>query len=59
VSQICLQRYPAAQLLSQKWTEADGRKTVARMAASEARAPVALREKHGELRQWGDMLVIF
>src|SRR5580698_1341153 len=32
VSQICLQCHPAAQLLSQKRTEADWRKTIARMA---------------------------
>ena len=32
VSQICLQCHPAAQLLTQKRTEADWRKTVARMA---------------------------
>ncbi len=110
VSQICLQCHPAAQLLSQKRTEADWRKTIARMAtkgvpgasgtseqydaivaymiknfpkvedttrlnmnqatagelvsvigltASEAKALIAFREKHGEFRQWGDMLVIY
>ena len=107
VSQICLQCHPAAQLLSQKRTEADWRKTIARMATkgvpgtaeqydaivaymvknfpkvedttrlnmnkataeelvsvigltpSEARALIAFREKHGEFRQWGDMLVIY
>jgi competence ComEA-like helix-hairpin-helix protein len=28
------------------------------LTASEAKAVIAFREKHGEFRQWGDMLVI-
>ncbi len=107
VNRICLQCHPPAQLLNQKRTEADWKKTVARMATKgvpgtpeqfdaiaaymaknfgkeedtsrlnmnkagadelvkvigltpeEAKALVAFRDKHGDFREWGDMLVIY
>lgn len=107
VNKICLQCHLPAQLLSQRRTESDWRKTVARMATKgvpgtteqfdaiaaymaknfgkeedtsklninkakvedlvnvigltpeEAKALIAFREKHGEFREWGDMLVIY
>jgi competence ComEA-like helix-hairpin-helix protein len=107
VNKICLQCHPPAQLLSQKRTEADWKKTIARMATKgvpgtpeqfdaivaymsknfgkeedttklninkakvddlvniigltpeEAKALIGFRDKHGEFREWGDMLVIY
>lgn len=107
VNKICLQCHPPAQLLSQRRTESDWKKTIARMATKgvpgtpeqfdaivtymaknfgkeedttklninkakvedlvsvigltpdEARALIAFRDKHGEFREWGDMLVIY
>jgi competence ComEA-like helix-hairpin-helix protein len=107
VEKICLQCHPPAQLLAQRRTEADWKKTIARMATKgisapaeqfdavatymaknfgkeedatklninkakveeivsilglspdEAKALIAYRDKHGEFREWGDMLVIY
>ena len=107
VTRICLQCHEAAQLLSQKRTEADWKATVARMAQKgvsapteqfdavaaymakyfgkqedsakinmnkatadqivaaigltpdEANALVSYREKHGDYREWGEMLVVY
>ena len=107
VTKICLQCHEPAQLLSQKRTEADWKKTVARMAQkgvsapteqfdaialymaknfgkdedttrlnmnkatpeeivshigltpAEAQALVTYREKHGDYREWGEMLVVY
>jgi competence ComEA-like helix-hairpin-helix protein len=107
VNKICLQCHQPAQLLGQRRTESDWRKTIARMATKgvaapaeqfdavaaymaknfgkeedvtklnmnkakaeeiaaaigltpdEANAVVAFRDKHGEFREWGDMLVIY
>jgi competence protein ComEA len=107
VNKICLQCHPPAQLLGQRRTESDWKKTVARMATKgvpgtaeqfdaiaaymaknfgkeedatklnmnkakaeemvtvigltpeEAKALVAFRDKHGEFREWGDMLVVY
>jgi competence protein ComEA len=106
VQKICLQCHEPAQLLSQKRTESDWKKTVARMAQKgvsapteqfdtiavymaqhfgkpedttklnmnkaepdeivaaigltpdEAQALVTYREKHGDYREWGEMLVV-
>jgi competence protein ComEA len=107
VNRICLQCHQPAQLLSQKRTESDWKKTVARMAQKgvsapteqfdavaaymaknfgkaedttklnmnkakpeeivsvigltpdEAKALVTYRDKHGEYREWGEMLVVY
>ena len=107
VSKICLQCHQPAQLLSQRRTEDDWKKTIARMATKgvsapaeqfdaiavymaknfgkeedtsklninkakaeeivsvlgltpdEAKALIAYREKHGEYREWGDILVVY
>ncbi len=107
VQKICLQCHEPAQLLSQKRTESDWKKTVARMAQkgvaaptdqfdaiavymaqhfgkpedttklnmnkakpeeivatigltpAEAQALVTYREKHGDYREWGEMLVVY
>jgi competence ComEA-like helix-hairpin-helix protein len=107
VNKICLQCHQPAQLLSQRRTEDDWKKTIARMATKgvsapaeqfdaiavymaknfgkeedtsklninkakpeeivsvlgltpeEAKALIAYREKHGEYREWGDMLVVY
>ena len=107
VNKICLQCHQPAQLLSQRRTEEDWKKTIARMATKgisapaeqfdavavymaknfgkeedtsklninkakaedivtvlgltpeEARALVAYRDKHGEYREWGDILVVY
>jgi competence protein ComEA len=107
VQKICLQCHEPAQLLSQKRTESDWKKTVARMAQKgvsapteqfdaiavymaqhfgkaddttklnmnkakpdeivatigltpeEAQALVTYREKHGDYREWGEMLVVY
>jgi len=107
VQKICLQCHPASQLLSQHRTEADWKRTVARMAQKgvsapsdqfdaiaiymaknfgktedttklnmnkasaeqianaigltpdEAKALVSYREKHGDYREWGEMLVVY
>jgi competence ComEA-like helix-hairpin-helix protein len=107
VNKICLQCHQPSQLLNQHRTEADWKKTVARMATkgvpgtpeqfdaiaaymaqnfgkaedatrlninkagvddlvnvigltpAEAKALIAFRDKHGEFREWGDMLVIY
>jgi competence protein ComEA len=107
VQKICLQCHEAAQLLSQKRSESDWKKTVARMAQKgvaaptdqfdaiavymaqhfgkpedttklnmnkakpeeivatigltpdEAQALVTYREKHGDYREWGEMLVVY
>jgi competence protein ComEA len=107
VNKICLQCHQPAQLLSQRRSESDWKKTVARMALKgvsapteqfdaiaeymaknfgkeedvtkinmnkakaeeivtvigltpdEARALVTYREKHGEYREWGEMLVVY
>jgi competence protein ComEA len=107
VTKICLQCHEPAQLLSQKRTESDWKKTVARMAQKgvsapteqfdavvvymaknfgkdedttklnmnkakpdeivsvigltpdEAQALVTYREKHGDYREWGEMLVVY
>jgi competence ComEA-like helix-hairpin-helix protein len=107
VNKICLQCHPPAQLLSQRRTEADWKKTIARMATKgvaapaeqfdavaaymaknfgkeedvsklninkakaeemvstlgltpeEAKAVIGFRDKHGEFREWGDLLVIY
>jgi competence protein ComEA len=107
VQKICLQCHPPAQLLSQRRTESDWKKTVARMAQKgvsapseqfdavaaymaknfgkqedttklnmnkarpeeivsvigltpdEAKALVTYRDKHGEYREWGEMLVVY
>ena len=107
VLKICLQCHEPAQLLSQKRTESDWKKTVARMAQKgvsapteqfdavavymaqhfgkpedttklnmnkakpdeivaaigltpdEAQALVTYREKHGDYREWGEMLVVY
>jgi competence protein ComEA len=107
VQKICLQCHEPAQILSQKRTESDWKKTVARMAQKgvaapteqfdaiavymaqhfgkaedttklnmnkakpeeivatigltpdEAQALVTYREKHGDYREWGEMLVVY
>ena len=107
VNKICLQCHQPAQLLSQRRTEDDWKKTIARMATKgvsapaeqfdaiavymaknfgkeedtsklninkakaediaavlgltpdEARAVVTYRDKHGEYREWGDILVVY
>jgi competence protein ComEA len=107
VNRICLQCHEPAQLLGQKRTESDWKKTVARMAQKgvaapteqfdavaaymakyfgkeedttkinmnkansdeiaaaigltpdEAKALVTYREKHGDFREWGEMLVVY
>ncbi len=107
VSKICLQCHQPAQLLSQRRTEDDWKKTIARMATKgvsapaeqfdaiavymaknfgkeedtsklninkakaedivsvlgltpeEAKALITYREKHGEYREWGDILVVY
>jgi competence ComEA-like helix-hairpin-helix protein len=107
VTKICLQCHEPAQLLTQKRTESDWKKTVARMAQkgisapieqfdaialymvknfgkdedttklnmnkakpeeivnqigltpAEAQALVTYREKHGDYREWGEMLVVY
>jgi competence ComEA-like helix-hairpin-helix protein len=107
VNKICLQCHQPAQLLSQRRTEDDWKKTIARMATKgisapaeqfdavavymaknfgkeedtsklninkakaedivtvlgltpdEARAVIAYRDKHGEYREWGDILVVY
>jgi competence ComEA-like helix-hairpin-helix protein len=107
VNRICLQCHEPSQLLSQKKTESDWKKTIARMSqkgvpgspeqyeaitaymtknfgkaedtskinmnkatpeeiasgigltADEAKAVVGYRDKHGEFREWGEMLVIY
>jgi competence ComEA-like helix-hairpin-helix protein len=107
VNKICLQCHQPTQLLSQRRTEDDWKKTIARMATKgvsapaeqfdaiavymaknfgkeedtsklninkakaedivsvlgltpeEAKALIAYREKHGEYREWGDILVVY
>jgi competence ComEA-like helix-hairpin-helix protein len=107
VNKICLQCHQPAQLLGQRRTESDWKKTIARMATKgisapaeqfdavaeymaknfgkeedtaklnmnkakpedmvtvlgltpdEAKALVAFRDKHGEFKEWGDMLVVY
>jgi competence protein ComEA len=107
VNKICLQCHEPAQLLTQKRTESDWKKTIARMSqkgipgtpeqydaitaymaknfgkeedstkvnmnkakaeeivtligltAEEAQALVSYREKHGDYREWGEMLVVY
>jgi len=107
VNAICLQCHPPAQLLSQRRTPDDWKRTVARMAQKgisapteqfdaiaaymaanfgkeedtsklnmnkakpdeivkvlgltpdEAQALVTYREKHGDYREWGEMLVVY
>lgn len=107
INKICLQCHQPAQLLSQRRTESDWKKTIARMATKgvsapseqfdaiavymsknfgkeedatklnmnkanagelvtvigltpeEAKALIAFREKHGDYREWGDMLVVY
>jgi competence ComEA-like helix-hairpin-helix protein len=107
VQKICLQCHEPTQLLSQKRTESDWKRTVARMAQKgvsapteqfdaiavymaqhfgkpedttklnmnkakpdeivaaigltpvEAQALVTYREKHGDYREWGEMLVVY
>jgi competence protein ComEA len=107
VTRICLQCHESTQLLGQKKTESDWKKTVARMAQKgvsapteqfdavavymakyfgkeedttkinmnkakadeivaaigltpdEAKALVTYREKHGDYREWGEMLVVY
>ncbi len=107
VTRICLQCHEASQLLNQKKSESDWKRTVARMAQKgvtapteqfdavaaymakyfakpedttklnmnkakadeivavigltpeEANALVAYREKHGDYREWGEMLVVY
>jgi competence protein ComEA len=107
VNKICLQCHEPAQLLTQKRTESDWKKTIARMSQKgipgtpeqydaitaymaknfgkeedstkvnmnkakaeeivtligltqdEAQALVLYREKHGDYREWGEMLVVY
>ena len=107
VEKICLQCHQPAQLLAQRRTDADWKKTIARMATKgisapaeqfdavatymaknfgkeedatklninkakadeivsvlgltldEAKALIAFRDKHGDYREWGDILVVY
>jgi competence protein ComEA len=107
VNKICLQCHQPAQLLGQRRTASDWKKTIARMATKgvsapaeqfdavaeymaknfgkeedaaklnmnkakaedmvttlgltpeEAKALISFRDKHGEFKEWGDMLVIY
>jgi hypothetical protein len=63
VNKICLQCHEPTQLLNQKRSESDWKTTVGvtviGLSPDEAEALVTYREKHGDYREWDEMLVVY